>query len=273
MSKLTDEYGEFICLHEGIAKLNETVCEFEFGQKADSTLILSCSSREIFDPSTNTVELAGRLKDGTPVCAIGKTRPRCSLSFPSEDSKSSCYFRSHVGFRLNLGETDWKNVSEVRFSIANFFFGGSSDDSQDFKGNGRKKLEISLGDFDLYFKRSADYKYVEDEYVFKGKSGITCELVIEVDGQPVEHVINFANDICILLAIATGRTVDWSSMRLFDSNSSLLRTHYQHRRISAVGLFDIIDFGDMEVAVTYLTKCYPEYKKLNPQFHIDTADL
>ena len=83
--------------------------------------------------------------------------------------------------------------------------------------------------------------------------------------------MEFANDICILLALASGKTVDWVDMRLYDSKAALLCCHYQHRRISAAFQFDMIDFTDIDVAGKYLSECYPEYKQINPQYHIDTA--
>ena len=267
MNNMTDEYGEFTSLYEGKGLLNDLPCELKVGRKPDSTIILSCSSKDIFDPGTDSIELAGHLKDGTPVSAMGKVRSRCSLLFMSADAKNHCFFRSHVGFRLTVGTPDWSNVTEVRFSIANFMFGGAPNRA----GNDQTKLEISVGDFNAYFEKVSNYEGIVESLVHKGEVGITCEFVVEASGHSQEEVLEFANDICILLALASGKTVDWVNMRLYDSKAALLCCHYQHRRISAAFQFDMIDFADLEVAGKYLSKCYPEYKQINPQYHIDTA--
>ena len=72
MNNMTDEYGEFTSLYEGKGLLNDLPCELKVGRKPDSTIILSCSSKDIFDPGTDSIELAGHLKDGTPVSGYGK---------------------------------------------------------------------------------------------------------------------------------------------------------------------------------------------------------
>lgn len=267
MSKLTEQYGEFASLHTGIGSLNELPCKFEVGQKPESTIILCCSSKDILDPNTDLIKLKGYLADDTPVMAVGKVRPRCSLPFRSEDAKSLCYFRSHVGFRLTLGTPDWSKVTEVRFSVANFMFGGAPNRA----GTDQTKLEISVGKFNAYFEKVSNYEGIVESLVHKGEVGITCEFVVEASGHSREEVLKFANDICILLALASGKTVDWVNMRLYDSKTALLCCHYQHRRISAAFQFDMIDFADLEIAGKYLSKCYPEYKQINPQYHIDTA--
>ncbi len=269
MSKLTDEYGEFISLHEGVGNLNDIVCSFEVGQKPDSTIIFHCSSKEVFDPDAMSIEFAGTIGDGTQIWAKGNAFPRCALTFDSY-SASQCYFRSFAGFRLSIGAPDWSNVHEVRFSIANFVFCGK-DEMEDGRGNGREKLEIKVGDFEAYFEKLGNYEDIVELILHKDRPGITCELVINIADHTWEEVIEFANYICILLALSSCRTVDWVNMRLFDSKSSFLCCHYQHRRISGASQFDMIDFGDLEVAVTYLTQCYPTFKQINPKFHIDTA--
>lgn len=267
MSKLTDEYGEFANLHEGIGFINELPCEFEVGQKPDGTIILYCSSKDIFDPNTASIEFAGRLDDDTPVMATGKVRPHCVLPFPSGHARSLCYFRSHVGFRLTLGTPDWSKVTEVRFSIANFMFGGARNRA----GNDQTKLEVSVGDFNAYFAKGSNYDGIVESLVHKGDVGITCKFVVEASGHSQQDIMEFANNICILLALASGRTVDWVNMRFYDSKAARLCCHCQHRRISAAAQFDMIDFADLEVAGNYLSKCYPVYKQINPQYHIDTA--
>ena len=56
-----------------------------------------------------------------------------------------------------MGESDWRNVREVRFSIANFVFCGKDDTEAD-KGNGREKLEIKLDGFEAYFEKLGNYE-------------------------------------------------------------------------------------------------------------------
>ena len=158
-------------------------------------------------------------------------------------------------------------MDEVRFSIANFMFGGAPNGA----GKVQTKLEISLGEFNVYFEKVSNYEDIVESLVHKGKVGITCELVIDIVDHTQDKVLEFANDICVLLAIASGRTVDWVHMRCIDSKAECLWSHYQHRRVSAASQFDMIDFADLDVAVTYLQQCYPAFKRINPKFNIDTA--
>ena len=268
MSRLTTEYGELISLYEGVGNLNDILCSFEVGQKPDGTIIFSCSSKEIFDPDTRSIVLSGFIDDGTPIRAEGKVSPRCSLVVNNDDTNSQCYFRSYTGLRLTLGTMKMKNANEVRFSIANFIFGGDGG-TQLGEWKHQKELALELGGFDISFEKSSNYRINVDSLIKKDVVGITCDLVIKVESQTVQQTIEFANDICILLSIAAGRSIDWVNMRLLDSNSLIFSSHAQHRRISAVSGLDMIDFGDSQDAAAYLTQCYPTFKKINPEYEID----
>ena len=268
MSHLEDEYGEFNSLHEGFGILDETACRFEVGQKPDGTIIFHCSSKEIFNPNTRAIVFSGVLDDGTRVRAEGKVRPRCSLVDGSDETISQCYLRSYAGFRLTLGTMSLADAHEIRFSIANFIFGKDGDSELDNVGH-QKQVALELAGFEIYFQKSSNYKSAVENFLGKDAVGITCDLVIKVEGQTMSQLVEFANDICVLLSIASGRSIDWVDARILDRNLLVHSRYCQHLRISAVSGLDMIDMGNSQDVVTYLTQCYPTLQRINPTYRID----
>jgi len=268
MSRLTTDYGEFISQYEGVGQLNDINCSFEVGQKPDSTIIVYCSSKEVFDPDTRLMKLYGSIADGSTIRADGKVSPLCSLVTGGDPSKSYCFFRSFAGFRMFVGSLEWSLVTEVRFSIANFRFSGN-DERNSSNWTSQDSLAVSVGGFDLCFHKKSNYAEVVRDMRVKDAIGITSELIVKVDGQSMQQVVEFANNICILLSIAAGRSIDWVNMSAFDSNSSLLLRYLQNKRISAVSGLDMIDLENSKDLADFLTQSYPEFKRINPEYEID----
>ena len=269
MSKLTEKYGKFVSLYEGEGKLNQQECKFEqeckfkIGQQSDGTIIVECEFSdfpETVDPYS--VELCGHTDKGLKVFGKGPHWNRTWGAGPDTVHEAITYFSHYRFWTLNVGEADWSRAHSIKFAITNFLFYGN-DKQASGRSNCLNVLKLKLDDLNISFQKVASYDNVLNSVGRGEKTEVTCELVIEVASRSQKEILEFARNICDLLTIAKGRKINWINYKVYDANSSIIFTSHQSRLTDPNNGYELINFREAQMAVTYLEQCYPAYKQFD----------
>ena len=258
MSKLTEKYGKFVSLYEGEGKLNQQECKFEIGQRPDSTIIVyypfwGLPQREV---ERSEIELNGFTEDAINLVAEGKVNYECTIHPGIIESFNEFYYKSLRPFHLTIGEADWSKAHSIKFAITNFIFSGNETQAYD-------RLNLNLDDLNVSFQKVADYDEIYNSVVGGNKTEVTCELTIEVAGRSQKEILEFARNICDLLTIAKGRKINWINYKVYDANSSIIFTSHQSQLTDPNNGYELINFRQAQMAITYLEQCYPAYKQFD----------
>ena len=265
MSKLTEKYGKFVSLYEGEGKLNQQECKFEIGQRPDGTIIVyypfwDSPQRE---GDRLEIELNGFTEDAINLVAKGRVKYEHTIHLGIVESFNEIYYTSLRPFDLTIGKADWSKAHSIKFAITNFLFCGN-DKQAGGRSNCLNVLKLKLDGLNISFQKVADYDEIYNFAVGGNKIEVTCELTIEVAGRSRKEILEFARNICDLLTIAKGRKINWINYKVYDANSSIIFTSHQSRLTDPNNnRYELINFRQAQIAITYLEQCYPAYKQFD----------
>ena len=262
MSKLSEFYGDFNILFQGVGKLNDHECQFEAGQQSDGGIMLRCETDTVSPCIDRSVTLIGTA-EGKRFQAKGEVIRN------TVTGRYSHFFSSSGRFDMSIGELDWSQADSVRFAIKNFQFTGN-EFAAESTGPQPTLLRLSLDGVQIVFEKVDDYEPIMDSLQRKRGTEVTCEFVIEIKNRCKEEIIQFVDAICALLTIARGTKINWTSYKLCDSGGIELGHHFEPRitvPFTSIPLVKSINYP--ADTVRFLEQCYPVFVDKNSRYHFD----
>ena len=250
------EYGKFARYYKGRGKLipesddQEAVeYEFEAAQFVDGDMrliLLREGDLQGMGTFKDHIHFEGSTHDGRQFRAVGPV----IINEHTVHMGSHNYHRPNLNLnanaRVQIGESEFIDDGEIRFSITNFKFDGTRGTSLDLQIDG---LQVSINQLPDYAER---LKSLETS---KGYD-ITSELIIPLSQCTLEKAIEIASRICDLLAIARGRRVNWIFYEICDTADEIVYTEHRLPILTPFTGFELIDHMPPENTKNFVEECY-----------------
>lgn len=262
-------YGEFIATYSGAGTLAlknaQTIsCTFEAGQLRNGEIRLLCTTSDFYSPDSPIERFNGETVEGYRITAEGyhASSAKNMMFISAQISSQSGMWVAYRLDKMTVQLAENIHIHSAHFGLTNFLL------KKPFTLQlASENEEVQLSIQPLKGNRDVMYGVPQLRSI-----DVTCEVVgiisIERDKEWLESIVA---DLCYLLSVAHGTTIQWIYCDLYDENEICLWRNHSARITKSYSPLSVFK-GDEETK-TFVERTYRTYKAKREDYKLDHGTI